>query len=98
MPNLTGRWKWLDRMLGKGVNSDVRPDAVPDGYARWQTNFRSSSSDGEFGSLETIGGTHEIYAPEEDGYVCIGAIKAGSDHFSVHAPYAVTKPVVCTVT
>lgn len=95
MPNLLGRIPWLMRLLGKGVNADVRPDMMEDGLARWQVNFRSASVDGDAGSLESVEGETVLYPPQamDSSYRCIGTYQAKDDTVSFHAPIAPGLPV-----
>lgn len=91
MPNLLGKIPWLMRLLGRGMNADVRPDQVEDGFHRHMANMRMGSVDGNASSVESIGGERVLFPldPAEQlqnsNYVCIGMVAAGKDIFSVHA-------------
>jgi len=75
MPNLL-HFPWIRRLLGRGVNSDVRPELMPDGLAREAVNFRPTSIAGNTGSASAIGGeevaSFETLQPSLL-YQCIGA-------------------------
>jgi hypothetical protein len=65
---------WLRRLLGKGVNTDVSPELVPDGLSREAINVRPSSIDGRAGAIEAVRGEVLLYpSPGGTGYVCIGS-------------------------
>jgi hypothetical protein len=94
MPNLLGKIPWIMRLLGRGMNADIRPDRMEDGLHRYAENMRMGSVTGDSGTLESIGGQVVLHPPEPDevdlnaSYVCIGAVMAGNDLFSVHASAA----------
>lgn len=91
MPNLLGKIPWIARFFGKGANSDVRPESLPDGFHSDATNFRISSVEGNNAALERISGEQERSRPSFDEqpvaatYVCIGAGYVTGAEFSFWA-------------
>ncbi len=82
MPKLLN-FPWLRRLLGRGVNTDISPEFIPDGFAREAVNVRPTSIGGESGAVSAIGG--EVVASFEqqqpvNGYVCIGSASC-NEHF-----------------
>ena len=66
---------WFRKLLGKGVNKDIAPELLPDGYARSQTHVRPTSTTGSTGAVEAVGGEVILYdanLPGSDTYVYIG--------------------------
>lgn len=66
---------WFRKLLGKGVNKDIAPELLPDGYARSQTHVRPTSTTGSTGAVEAVGGEVILYdanLPGADTYVYIG--------------------------
>lgn len=77
MPRWLTNIPWVRRLLGRGANSDIRPELLQDGYYRDARNMRQVSVDGNTGGVETIKGEQLLYpAPAGTGYVCIGATGA----------------------
>ena len=67
---------WFRKMLGKGVNKDIAPELLPDGYARSQFHVRPTSTVGATGSVEAVGGEQLLYNTNivgQDTYVSIGS-------------------------
>jgi hypothetical protein len=67
---------WFRKMLGKGVNKDMAPELLPDGYARSQFHVRPTSTVGATGSVEAVGGEQLLYNTNivgQDTYVSIGS-------------------------
>lgn len=91
MPNLLGEIQWIKRFFGKGINTDVRPESLPDGFHSDSTNFRISSVDGNNAALERIGGERQRHRPSfteqfvASTYVCIGAGYVTGAEFSFWA-------------
>jgi hypothetical protein len=91
MPNLLGKIPWVKRLFGRGANSDVRPESLPDGFHSDATNFRISSVEGNNAALERISGEQERSRPSFDEqpvaatYVCIGAGYVTGAEFSFWA-------------
>jgi hypothetical protein len=67
---------WLRRLLGRGVNSDIRPELLPDGFAHEAINIRPESISGDTGAITAIGGeelaSFEQQAQDSD-WSCIGS-------------------------
>lgn len=73
MPKLL-HFPWLRRLLNRGVNTDVRPEMMPDGTAREAINVRPRSIAGNSGAAESVDGEQILYtAPFGTGYVLIGS-------------------------
>jgi len=86
MPRFNTRAPWLKRLLGRGANTDIRPELLPDGYYRDALNMHPSSVDGDTGGLEAIGGEQLVYGDfSNSAYVCIGSASSGQTLFSVWA-------------
>ena len=67
---------WFRKLLGKGVNKDIAPELLPDGYARSQFHVRPTSTVGATGAVEAVGGEQLLYNTNivgQDTYVSIGS-------------------------
>jgi len=66
---------WFRKLLGKGVNKDIAPELLPDGYARSMFHVRPTSTTGATGAVEAVGGEQLLYNTNivgQDTYVYIG--------------------------
>lgn len=79
MPTFNRKAKWVRRLMGKGVNRDIRPELVEDGVAADGVNIRPSSITGNDGGIEAIMGERLIYGtttPAPNSYTLIGSASA----------------------
>jgi hypothetical protein len=75
MPNLIQNVPWLRKLFFKGANTDIRPEARPEGVYEDAQNMRPRSIDGNTGAMEAIGGEELLWPAPAPGlnYVCIGS-------------------------
>lgn len=67
------KFPWLRKFFSKGANTDIEPDALPEGVYHDGHNIRIQSVDGNTGSAEVIGGEQVLYPGQDPAYICIGS-------------------------
>lgn len=69
-------YKLFTKLFGKGANTDLEKEFLPEGVYYDAQNMRPASVEGHAGSINKIGGEELLYSsdiPGASGYVCIGA-------------------------
>jgi len=105
MPRFFGNIPWYRKLFGKGANSDVRPELLPDGIYRDAQNMRVRSVDGNTGAAEAVKG-EVLQFPATPGvnnlnYRLIGSVEVNGKVVSFwastnanEAPYVIIDGVV----
>jgi hypothetical protein len=94
-------YKLIQKLFGKGANTDIEPEFIGDGVYRDAQNMRQVSGIGATGSASKVGGEQVLYPanfPNFQNYVCIGACVVTSRRVEFWASrQPLTDPVIIRI-
>ena len=94
-------YKLIQKLFGKGANTDIEPEFIGDGVYRDAQNMRQVSGTGATGSASKVGGEQVLYPanfPNFQNYVCIGACVVTSRRVEFWASrQPLTDPVIIRI-